>query len=348
MVTIKDIAKECNISVATVSKIMNGKQGASDETREKVLKLAKEWEYTPNSLARNLKSQCTKSIGVIAEDVTIFSIPEIIDGITKYFEERGYHIILANLRLFKKYDKMYYNRDEICFNSARKEIKSLMSKQVEGIIYISSHERVLKSIPENLKVPAVMAYGFTESPSIPSIVVDDKDGAYQLTNYLIKKGHRKIGVISGREDNIHARERIKGYSKALFDAKILYDPELVCPGDWERDGGYRFTDELLERGATAIFCMNDLMAVGVYDRVGELGLAPGKDISIVGYDNRSISKYAIPAITTVELPLNDIGYKAGEVLYRMVSEGSGYVNKEIYRIPCKLIERESVVEIKAE
>ena len=112
MVTIKEIAKECNVSVATVSNILNHKPGASDETRKIVMDKIKELNYKPNTVARNLKTKNTRTIGVIVEDMTIFSIPDIVDGITEHCEENSYQILLINLRLFKKYNDFYYHRDD--------------------------------------------------------------------------------------------------------------------------------------------------------------------------------------------------------------------------------------------
>ena len=130
MATIKELAKSCGVSVATVSNILNNKPGASETTRKLVLEMAEKLNYTPNIVAKNLKMQKTRSIGVIAEDMTIFSIPDIIDGITDYCQEQDYQILLTNLRLFKKYNDMYYNREDY-FDLVRLEIKKLMEKQVE-------------------------------------------------------------------------------------------------------------------------------------------------------------------------------------------------------------------------
>lgn len=197
MVTIKEIAKECNVSVATVSNILNHKPGASDETRRIVMAKIKELNYKPNTVARNLKTKNTRTIGVIVEDMTIFSIPDIVDGITEHCEENNYQILLINLRLFKKYNDFYYHRDDY-YDRVEQEIDKLIARQVEGVIYVAAHERVMKCIPEKLPVPAVMAYGYTQNKNIPSIVVNDEDGAHQIVKHLVDNGHRKIGIITGK------------------------------------------------------------------------------------------------------------------------------------------------------
>lgn len=346
MATIKEVARVCNVSIATVSNILNGKPGASEATKKLVEKAIKELDYTPNYVAKNLKMKNTRSIGVIAEDMTIFSIPDIVDGITEHCEEVNYQILLTNLRLFKKYNDTYYNRDDY-YGVVQQEIRKLMSKQVEGIIYVAAHERVIKCIPDNLAIPSVMAYGYTKSVQIPSVVVNDVMGAYRIIQHLIENGHIKIGVIKGKNDSIHAQNRLRGYQKALYDHGILYDPELVHEGDWTREAGYSNTDALIEQEVTAIFCMNDIMAGGVYDRLEERKMESGLDMSIVGYDNREVSNYYKPPLTTVELPLHDIGYCASDILIKMLTNEEKIIEKEnVFEVDCNILFRKSVKCIK--
>lgn len=344
MATIKEIARACSVSVATVSNILNHKPGASEETRKMVMEKVKELNYTPNTVARNLKTKNTKSIGVIVEDMTIFSIPDIVDGITEHCEEENYQILLINLRLFKKYQDTYYHRDDY-YGLVKDEIWKLIAKQVEGIIYVAAHERTIRCIPEDLPIPAVMAYGYTDSVKVPSVVVNDEDGAFQITSHVIGQGHKKIGVITGKQDSPHAQERLLGYQRALYENGILYNPALICTGDWTRISGYQCTDGLLERQVTAIFCMNDLMAGGVYDRLEELELRPGEDISIAGYDNRELSGYYKPPLSTITLPLHDIGYDASEIMLKMLQKKELDEADRIHRVNCYPLIRKSVKKI---
>lgn len=337
-----EIAKVCNVSIATVSNILNNKPGASKATRDFVLEKAKELNYMPNYVAKNLKSKNTRTIGVIAEDMTIFSIPDIIDGITKCCEEEAYQILLMNLRLYQKYSDTYYHKSDY-YGRVHEVIKDLIAKQVNGIIYVAAHERrTIKCIPDDLPIPAVMAYGYTDNNKIPSIVVDDVHGAYEVINYMIENGHQRIGVITGKNESMHTKDRLTGYQKALYDNQILYDPSIICYGNWIRESGYEFTDELLDKGVTAIFCMNDLIAGGVYDRIYERRLIPGEDISIAGFDNRQLSSYYKPPLTTINLPLHDIGYCASEVIIEMIQSEGGSGILPIYQIGCKLLVRNSV------
>lgn len=341
MPTIKEIAKLCNVSVATVSNIINNKGGVSDQTKARVLKVVEEMNYTPNSIAKNLKTKNTRSIGVIAEDMTVFVLPDIIDGITEFCEKEGYQILLVNLRLYKKFSDSYYqdnNHKEI----VNREIQKLLSKQVEGIIYIAAHGRVIRVLSEDLPIPAVVAYGIAGREGIPSVAVGDVRGARALVGHLISYGHTKIGVIAGKKDSMHTQGRLEGYQRALYENNLLYDPNLVVYGDWNRESGYQSTDRLLEKGVTAIFGMNDLMAGGAYDRLNELGIQVGKDIAVVGYDNREMASYENPPLTTMGLPLHDIGYRASELLVKLLRREDGVDGSGICYVDCKPFLRDSV------
>lgn len=344
MPTIKEIAKASGVSVATVSNIMNNKGGVGAQTKARVEKVIEEMNYTPNYVAKNLKTKNTRSIGVIAEDMTVFALPDIIDGITEYCEKDDYQILLVNLRLYKKFSDTYYQNDnhkEI----VHKEIKKLLSKQVEGIIYVAAHERFNDVIPDNLPIPVVVAYSFSNRPEVPSIVVNDMEGAVKLMRYVISCGHKKIGVIAGKKDSMHTQARLEGYQRALFEGNVLYDLNLIVYGDWERESGYRNTDILIDKGVTAIFCMNDIMAGGTYDRLEELNLKVGEDIAVVGFDNREMAGFENPPLTTMGLPLHDIGYCSSEVIIRLLSKEKPENEKEIYYVECNPFIRKSVNKI---
>ncbi len=196
-------------------------------------------------------------------------------------------------------------------------------------------------------MPTVVAYAYTHATYTPVVVMDDEKAACEMTRYLISMGHRKIGILAGRVDNIHTRSRLRGHQKVLFEENILYNPGWVRYGDWERSSGYRFAGELLEEGVTAIFCMNDHMAGGVYDYFSEHGIRVGEDISVTGFDNQESSQYCSPGLTTMELPLTEIGTEAAAILLeRLESEEENMPNIVLERsIPCRLIERESVKRI---
>lgn len=347
MVTIREIAEKSGVSIATVSNIINNRGKASEETEAKVRKVIEEMHYVPNAMARNLKSKRSMSIGTIVEDMTIFSVPDILDGITDYFDHHGYKVLLTNLRLFKNYGDSYYNKD-FYYDMVHKEVQKLENLQVEGVIYVASHERKLPVFETDMDIPAVMAYGYSQNEKVPSVVVDDENGMYQITKKVIEAGHKKIGLITGKSDSLHAQARLMGFQKALYESSFPIDPGFIKVGDWERESGFNNTDELLKHGATAIMCMNDIMAGGVYDRLEKKGLRAGQDVSVTGYDDRQLSVYYRPPLTTVALPLHDIGYRAAGILFDMIEGKSKTVQKDgkrVEEVPCTIEIRDSLVDI---
>lgn len=351
MATIKEVAKECGVSIATVSNIFNGKGRVSEKTKKRILKTAEEMGYVPNMVARNLRQRNTRTIGIITEDLTVFNCAEIVDGINEYLEERGYTFLLGNLRLYKKYENEFYHHEKYR-QQVQEEFRLMQSKKVDGVIYVGAHCREIRSIPEEVSVPLTVAYGFAANRNIPSVIFDDEQAAYEATSELIRNGHSKIGVICGEQESLHTVGRLLGHQKALFEHQILYNPQLNEVGNWSRDQGYRACGKLLEKGVTAIFAMSDVMAAGVYDYANEHEIAVGRDLALIGFDNRQISTAFKPALTTMALPLHEIGVRSAEVLVDLVEQKEkepmanyatkGAVEGNTWKIRCTLEKRYSI------
>lgn len=338
MTTIKEIAKLANVSAVTVSNVLNGKGGASEAKARQIRDLAQNLHYTPNKIAKNLKRQRTNTIGIITEDLTVFNTPEIVDGIDSYCEAHGFDIIMGNLRLFKLYNNDFTDTEKHkkLFDQM---VDSMLSKQVEGIIYVGYHCRSITYLPEKRAVPFVYAYCFAEDKTLPSVIYDDEKAAFDATSLLIQKGHTRIGAIGGPYSSFHTQERLQGYQRALFENNILYDNRIVQFGNWGRDCGYELGEKIIENGATAIFSFNDEMASGVFDYCADRGLTVGRDIALIGFDNREISLAFRPQLTTVAPPLNDIGEASARIV---IDEIRGEENPEKHlKMPCTLIERGS-------
>lgn len=344
MVTLKEIAEKCSVSITTVSNILNGKSNVSQKTKERVLSVIKETGYRPNYMARGLRASKTNSVGIIIDDLTEFSSTGIIDGIMAYFEEHHYKAILENLRFYSKWGtKWYHNKGYE--DSVQQAIDEFESIKVDGIIYVAGHARCISCIPDNLNVPLVIAYAFTEQPGISSVEFDDMKAACDMTTTLIKNGHKKIAVIAGTQTNIHTERRLEGFKKAMSENGLSVNDSDIKYGNWDSKSGYEIAKELLkDSDYTAIFCFNDLMAAGVYDYLYETGLVPGKDISVAGYDNRTMSQYLKPALTTVEIPLVDIGRKAAELLLNQINNPDDFKPQQHF-VQCGIIERKSVGKI---
>lgn len=344
MVTLKQIAEQCSVSITTVSNILNGKSNVSEETKERVLQIIKETGYKPNYMARGLRASKTNTLGIIIDDLTEFSTPDIIDGIMSYCEEHNYKAILENLRFYSKWGTKWYQNEgyQAEVNQAIEEFSSI---KVDGIIYVAGHARNISCIPENLDVPFILSYAFTDNKEISTVEFDDEKAAYDITKHLIKNGHKRIAVIAGAEGNIHTGRRLAGFKRAMKENKLTVKDSDIKFGDWYTESGYKNAKLLFENADyTAVFCFNDLMAAGLYDYLYEKNLVPGKDISVAGYDNRTMSQYLKPQLTTVEIPLYDIGRKSAELILNQIKDPDNFEVQHHF-IQCGFIERASVGKI---
>jgi LacI family transcriptional regulator len=339
MITIKEIARLTGVSIATVSNVLNGKHGAASPAKAREIKsIARNLHYMPNTLARNLQQQKTNTIGIIAEDLTVFNTPEIVDGIDAYCEENGYEIILGNMRLFKRYNNDFTDTPKH-HELLDSMMRNMIAKQVEGIIYVGYHCREIAYLPARVQVPFVYAYCYHKEAIYPSVLFDDEKAARDVTKLLIEKGRRDIGVICGPASSYHTQARLRGYKAALAEHGIRYKPDLIVYGDWERPSGYRLAAILLDKKVSAIFSFNDLMASGIYERAAEQGLQIGKDISLFGFDNRDISQGYIPALSTVQPPLVEIGRRCAEIIFNQINGRK--TGKKRILLPCTILERQS-------
>ncbi|GHV86199.1 HTH-type transcriptional repressor PurR [Spirochaetia bacterium] len=340
MVTIKKIAQLTRVSVATVSNVLNGKAGAASEAKAReIMDVARNLHYMPNLLARSLKQRKSNTIGIIAEDLTVFNTPEIVDGIETSCEENGYEIILANMRLFKRYNNDFTDtpRHHELLDAM---VRNMIAKQVEGLIYVGYHCREIAYLPSRVQVPFVYAYCYPKEGIYPSVMYDDEKAAFDVTELLVARGHRNIGVICGPAASYHTQARLRGFTRAMAEHSLPARSECILYGDWERPSGYRLAGTLFDLGVSAVFSFNDLMASGVYGLAAERGLQIGKDISLFGFDNRDISQGYIPGMSTVEPPLHEIGRRCAEIILgQMKHHRTG--KKRIY-LPCTIHERNSV------
>ncbi len=349
MVTLKEVAAACGVSPTTVSNILNGKSKASEETAKRVLETVKLMDYHPNYMAKGLRTQRTMNIAIICEDINQFTTPPVIGAVMEQLEKQGYNTLLVNLRLYDRWKDTWFDSDSALWSMLNPALQECRALNVDGIIYIAGHARKIHCIPEDFDIPIVMTYAYAMNKNIPSVVIDDEQGAYEIMDLLLKNGHRRIAILTGREDNIHTQLRIKGITRAMFDHNCAFNPYLVTAGNWNRQRAYRELDKLniAEAGVTAVFCMNDEMAAGAYDQIEDSGLRVVDNISVTGFDDASISSFFRPALTTTRLPLTEMGSKAAELLCEILSsedEASGEKGA-VYALPCTLVERKSVKNI---
>lgn len=339
MATIREISKKANVSIATVSKVLNGKSGVNENTRNTILAIANELNYHPNLNARNLKTGRTKTLGIITEDLTVFNTPEIVDGIAVSCDEYGYHYILENLRFNKRYqnEPVSIQESKVLIDQT---IHDMLSRQIDGIIYIGCHSHIIAPLSMHKEIPFVCAYCLSGDPDIPSVTYDDEQAAYNITELLIARGNTNIGVISGPIDSIHTANRNLGYQKAILSHNLSFKPNLTCVGDWTRNSGHKHAKKLIDSGVSAIFAYNDLMALGVLDYCRENGIEVGTDFDVIGFDNRDISNVCQPTLSTAALPLFEIGQNAAKLMFNRLSAPKDNLPAEI-QLECSIIMRDS-------
>jgi len=345
MITLKEIAQKCNVSIATVSNILNGKSNVSLATKERVLKIVEETGYKPNFMARSLRATNSRTIGMIVDDVTAFATASIIEGIMEICEDFNYRSIMSNLRIYSKWLHREHTHQEFV-DLVHAAIQEMLALKVDGIIYIGAYSRKVNYIPLDLPIPVVIAYSFNQDKSIPSVFIDDIKSSYDMTNYLIKMGHSKLAVLSGLKGGIHSELRLRGIERAFVDNNLDFSKIIDTPAAWNFSGGYnackeaKLAEKVRNGEITALFCFNDLMAAGAYTYFEENELYPGKDISIVGFDNRDIAECLNPPLTTMAIKIYSIGRTAAEMLINTI-KGSKLEQNDV-QISSLLIERASV------
>ncbi len=347
MSTIKEIAKLAGVSTATVSYVLNGTKKISAETTSRVNEAIKLLDYSPNTIAMNLRKGKTSTIGVIVEDVRCFPTPEILNGIGEGLDIANYQMVVHDLHLYEKiwpdYTKILKYKDRI-----KKGVQLLRQSMVSGIIYVCMHDREINDLIEPLDIPLVYAYSrCTNDKSY--ITYDDFESARSMVTHLISMGHKKIGIIGGYPHAYPTQTRIKGVQFAMEENNLPLPAEYIKYGDWEYQSGYEQALKLfeLENRPSAIFALNDIMAAGCYHAASHLGLKIPDDISIAGFDNRDISRYLYPSLTTMGLPLQEIGKQALDILLDLIMDEKESSNQII--LPCQVISRTStdkLIEIK--
>ena len=343
--TLKEIAEICGVTVSTVSNVLNDKPKVSEEKKQQIMKVVEELGYQPNYFAQGIRKTKKRIIGIITEDIMDFASVSMVETIMAHLESNNYRTILLNMRMYDKWDNQWYDDNTKIAEACKPMFQQIMSLKVDGFIYIAGHCRKIHCIPKHIDIPGVVLYGISDEPQYPSVVLDDEKGGYSIAKYIIDKGYKEFGIISGKADNMHAGKRMLGIQKALFEASLPFNPGLVYEGDWKRKSGYECAKALIEQNVKCILCMNDLMAAGVYDCMYEMGLEVGKDIAVVGYDNREIADYIRPRLTTYDLNLSNLAQNAAEMLIDILSDSDKqrkYDNHYIAKIAGELVIRESI------
>lgn len=303
MVSIKDIAKVAGVSHTTVSRALRDSAEISAETKARIRRIADDMGYRPSAVARSL---VTKRTGVIGVVVTRLSDPfhtDVVQGIEMVAQDHNYSILLS---------LSHEDPDR------EQAIVELMARrQVEGIIVAASRlgDRYLDLLAD-LRIPIVLINSHHTGEYVYAVASDDRYGGCIATEHLVDLGHTRIAYIANTRGGATSRQREVGYRDALAAADISHDVDLVVDGDGSVAGGKRAMDTLLTKtpGPTAVFCYNDLTAIGVLKSVLEAGLHVPDDISLVGYDGLAEGTYVNPPLTTVEQPRLQMGKLATQMI----------------------------------
>ena len=327
--TIKDVARKANVSIATVSRVLHNLSGYSDKTKQRVNQAIQEIGYQPNAIARGLINKRTQTIGVMFPSVSSYFSSDILHGVEEYANDHNYSVFVCNTDEDGKRTMKY--------------LQVLREKQVDGIIFSSEMlKEEYYEVLQSMKIPVVLISSKADYASVPYIKVDDMQASYDAVEYLIQKGHREIAMISGAPTDVMAGiPRIKGYQKALKDHDILFKEHYLASGNFGFDEGCMAMEKLVQNAPnmTAVFAASDEMAIAAISVAAKHGIKVPEDISIIGYDNLKLAEMVVPALTTVNQPLYDMGKWASEKLISMIENG-GIAESTI--IPHKIVERQTV------
>ncbi|ADC48831.1 transcriptional regulator involved in carbon catabolite control [Alkalihalophilus pseudofirmus OF4] len=327
--TIYDVAREAGVSMATVSRVVNGNPNVKPATRKKVLEAIERLGYRPNAVARGLASKKTTTVGVIIPDISSIFFAELARGIEDIATMYKYNIILCNSDQNK--DKEIHL------------INTLLEKQVDGIVFMGGqiteeHAEQFKRSP----VPVVLAATLDTNKEIPSVNIDYKQAVYDAITHLIEQGHTQIGMVSGTlDDPVNGYQKFAGYRAALEDAKIAFNEDLIAIGDYTYDSGIEAMESLLnlEQKPTAIFASTDEMALGVIHGAQDRGYNIPQDFEILGFDNTRLATMVRPTLSTVVQPMYDIGAVSMRLLTKYMNKEE--VNDHIVVLPHRIEFRDS-------
>lgn len=327
--SIKDVAREAGVSIATVSRVLNDIDVVNEETKKKVQEAIKKLGYRPNIVARSLKTQRTRTIGIIVPDISSQVYPEIVRGAED----------VANIY---KYNVMLCNSD--CDGEKEKEyLKVLKEKMVDGVLYMSSSlEQDTLDLINELDIKTVLVETSNKDNALPSVSIDNVSGAYEATKYLLDKGRKNIAFIgiSKNEKNAWGM-RFEGYEKALTEAGIEVKEELCFFKNLKIKTGKEGISELLSRGCKfdGIVCASDEIAMGAINGLRENNISVPKEVSVIGFNGIEMAKNFYPTITTIEQPMYDMGSVAMRMLIKLLNKQE--LDNPYFELPYTFIDGES-------
>ncbi len=338
--TALDVAKRAGVSRSAVSLVLNGRGdgNVAKESQDRIRLAAQELNYSPNAIALSLRNQRSRVIGIVSDEVVVSPFDgNIIGGADDVARSRGFVTVVMDTE-----------RDAARDASA---IETLLDRQVDGLMYVTVGLKPLDVPHGMLRVPSVLAncYDSSPKPQLHHVIPDEITGGRDATEHLLQLGHRDIALLAGAEESPAAPLRVEGYRDAFAAAGLSVRADRITMAGWDIDAGFHGAMKLLDgvspaERPTAIMCANDRLAVGVALAAARLGLSIPADLSVMGYDDEArIADTMVPALTTMALPLREIGRAAMTTLLDTiegVSTGMGDTSVETM-VPCQLVIRES-------
>ena len=335
--TIRDIAKICEVSTSTVSRAMNGDPGINKDTKARILQVIEEYNFVPNNSARNLKMIESETIGLLIKGVDNPFFQGMLRIFGEELKKESYSFIIQ-----------YVSEDQDEVNVAAELVKE---KKLRGIIFLGGLTDNPGGKLNNIGIPYVRCTGATyvgdTSWGGTTISIDDEKESYNITDYLLNKGHTRIALISSRKSDISVgRLRQEGYERALKDHGVRVDRKLICYADesmepYSVESGYAVMKRLIASkvDCTAVYAISDMVAFGVYKAIQEAGRRIPEDYSVIGFDGLALTQYFVPALTTMKQPGAEMVRASIRELMKAINE-EPHEQQIIYR--ASMIERDSV------
>ncbi|MEP6551139.1 MAG: LacI family DNA-binding transcriptional regulator [Gemmatimonadales bacterium] len=327
MVTIKDVAREAKVSVATVSRVLNDSGPVSDDTRHRIREVAARMRYVPHSGARSLITSKTETLGVLLPDLYGEFFSEVIRGMDDTAQKNGFHLLIS---------RAYADRNGI------ETAMRAMRGRVDGVVAMSPDldAESLANLPST--IPVVLLCSVSRGNEIDSLTIQNCRGAKEMVSDLVARGHTRIAIIKGSPRNYDAAERLRGYRTALREAGITVDPALERDGDFTEAAGYAAALALLGQKVrpTAMFAANDSMAIGALSALRESGVQVPEAMAVAGFDDIPLARYMDPPLSSVHVPICELGARAVELLLHGITHKNDHARRR-ERVSTKLVIRRS-------
>lgn len=327
--SIKDVAREAGVSIATVSRVLNDIDVVNEDTKQKVKDAIKKLAYRPNIVARSLKTQKSSTIGIIIPDISNQFYPEIVRGCEDVANIYNYNIMLCNA--------------DLDLEKEMEALRILKEKMIDGVIYMSnSIEHNIIDLIKDLEMPTVLVETTDVEGIFPSVTIDNIMAAADAVKYLANNGNKKIAYVGTSIEKVNASsKRYEGYKKGLEEMGITLDKELVYFGGVKARDGYAGINAILDKGAEvdAVFCASDEIAMGVINALRDKSIKVPEDVDVMGFDDIYSASIFYPKLTTIAQPMYDMGSVSMRMLIKSINNLP--VEEKHFVLPYRIVERDS-------